>query len=150
LARYGHIRFAALPRIPPVRSCRVHLVVPLALLCAAGADQAGASESILPVVKPAIEDVAAADAAPVLDLRFDPPLAAEQQTRTVVPQTTAAGAARETEGAFSVGLDIKTRRAVGSPAARATAERSGPLTLTDKVEGIVERSAFGLTGKYRF
>lgn len=117
------------------------------LPCAAHAQQTGAA--IRPEVKPAIEAEATADAAPVLDLRFDPAPAAASP-RPVAPQSDRTPSSREAKGPFSVGLDIKNRRNVGSPAARATAERPGPPTLADKVEGIVERSSIGVTGTYRF
>jgi hypothetical protein len=89
-------------------------------------------------------------AEPVLDLSFDPALTATPSAAPALPQAVAASPAREAERRFSVGLDIKSRREIGSPAARATAERPGPPTLADKVEGIVERSTIGVTGTYRF
>ena len=58
--------------------------------------------------------------------------------------------AHDDTGRFSLGFDIKTRREMGGAAARATAEEPGPPTLADKLEGIFERSAIGLTGTYHF
>jgi hypothetical protein len=113
------------------------LAILLTLPCAAHAEQTSPAE-------------ASADAAPALDLSFDPAVATEQQGAAVVPQAGPAPAAGAAEGPFSVGVAIKTRREMGSPAARATADPPGPPTLADKVEGIVERSTIGLTGTYRF
>ena len=107
------------------------LAILLALPWAAHADQTSAAE-------------------PVLDLSVDPALAATPSAGPVVPQAVAAPPARDVEGPFSVGVNIKSGREIGSPAARATAERPGPPTLADKVEGIVERSTIGVTGTYRF
>jgi hypothetical protein len=39
---------------------------------------------------------------------------------------------------------------VAGPPRRVVSDPEEPLTLTDKVEGIVERSTFGVTGTYRF
>ena len=124
------------------------LAILLALPCAAYAEQTGVV--VRPEIKPAIETDAATDAGPVLDLRFDPAVAAVQDLAPLMPQAAAAAPAHEAERGFSVGLDIKTRREPGSPAARATAEQPGPPTLAGKIEGIVERSAIGVTGTYRF
>ena len=128
------------------------LSILLALPCAASADQLGAAGSIRPESTPAIEGAGApADAAPVLDLSFDPPLPAEQRPRAVAPYAAPAPPGRDAAAPFSVGVKIKTRPPeVGNPAARATADPEDPQTLTDKVEGIVERSTVGLTGTYRF
>jgi hypothetical protein len=133
---------------PRVRSLLLCLAILLPLPCAAHAEQTGAI--VRPEIKPAVDAEAFADAVPVLDLSFDPAVAALQDLAPLVPQAAAAPAARDLEASFSVGVDIKSRRELGSPAARATAERPGPPTLADKVEGIVERSAIGLTGTYRF
>jgi hypothetical protein len=124
------------------------LAILLALPCAAHAEQTGAA--VRPEIKPAIETEASMDAGPVLDLSFDPAVAAEQDLAPFVPQTAVAPPSRDVKRTFSLGVDIKSRREVGSLAARATAERPGPPTLADKVEGIVERSTIGLTGTYRF
>ena len=113
------------------------LAILLALPCAAHAEQTSAAE-------------VSADAAPVLDLSFDPAVAAEQGAGPLVTHTNPAAPGRDVKGPFSVGVNIKSRREIGSPAARATAERPGPPTLADKVEGIVERSTIGVTGTYRF
>ena len=106
------------------------LAILLALPGAAQAEQTGAAE-------------------PALDLSFVPAVADQQEHADPVPGVIAAPAGAPEE-AFSVGLKIKNRPDVGSPAARATAQPNGPETLTDKVEGIVERSSIGVTGTYRF
>lgn len=113
------------------------LAILLTLPCAAYAEPSSAAG-------------ASADAAAVLDLSFDPDVAATPGTEPVVPPAVATPPSRDIEGPFSVGLDIKSRREIGSPAARATADRPGPPTLADQVEDIVQRSAIGVTGTYRF
>ena len=121
----------------------------LGLPCAAHAQQTGAV--VLPESKPAIAPEAFADAGPLLDLSFDPAVAAVEDLAPFVPQAASASPAPHVEEQrFSLGVDIKSRREMGSPAARATAEQPGPPTLADKVEGLVERSTIGVTGTYRF
>lgn len=129
----------------------LYLSILLALPCAASADQLGAAGSIRPESTPAIEGAGApADAAPVLDLSFDPPLPTEQRPRAVAPHAAPAPPGRDAAVPFSVGVKIKTRPEVGRPASRASSDPEDQQTLTDEVEGIVERSTVGLTGTYRF
>jgi hypothetical protein len=135
---------------PHLRRSLLCLAILLALPCAAYAEQTSAAGPIRPEMKPAIAAEASAAAAPALDLSFDPAVAAEHQGAALVPQAGLPPAAGAAEGPFSVGVAIKTRRDIGSPAARATGAPPGPPTLADKVEGIVERSSIGLTGTYRF
>ena len=134
------------------------LAILLALPCAAHAQQTGAV--VLPEIKPAIAPPeskpaiapeAFADGDPLLDLSFDPAVAAVEDLAPFAPQADAASPAPHVEEQrFSLGVDIKSRRDMGSPAARATAEEPGPPTLADKVEGLVERSTIGVTGTYHF
>ncbi|MGH6916515.1 MAG: hypothetical protein ACREJ0_02320 [Geminicoccaceae bacterium] len=131
--------------------CLLCLSILLALPCAASADQLSAAGSIRPESTPAIEGAeASADPAPVLDLSFDPPLPAEQRPPAVAPHAEPAPPGRDAAAPFSVGVKIKTRREVGSPASRASSDPEDRQTLTDEVEGIVERSTVGVTGTYRF
>ena len=88
------------------------------------------------------------DARP-LDLRFDPPVPAPQE-ETVVPQAAPAPAGHATEAPFSLGVEIKTPREVAGPPRQGATDPLDPPTLADRVEGLVERSAIGLTGTYRF
>jgi hypothetical protein len=136
---------------PRVRRCLLFLSILLALPCAARADQLSAAESIRPASLPAIERLgASADAAPVLDLSFDPPIAAEQGTQALLPHATPVAEGHDAEAPFSLGVEIKSGREMGGPPRRVASDPEEPLTLTDKVEGIVERSTFGVTGTYRF
>jgi hypothetical protein len=90
-------------------------------------------------------------AEPGLDLSFDPAVAAVQDDTPVAIQATApASPGHDLEEPFSVGVKIKTRPDLRNPAARAASDSDEPPTLADKVEGIVERSAIGVTGTYRF
>jgi hypothetical protein len=139
--------FGTAPEDPHVRRFLLCLSILLTLPCAAGADELSAAWSSLP----AIEQIGATtDAAPVLDLSFDPPLPAEQRARAVVPHVTPVPAARDAEAPFSLGVKIKSGRDAAGPPRRVPSDPEEPLTLTDKVEGIVERSTIGLTGTYRF
>jgi hypothetical protein len=132
---------------PHVRRFLLCLSILLTLPCVARADELSAAWSSLP----AIEQIGATtDAAPVLDLSFDPPLLAEQRARAVVPHVTPVPAARDAEAPFSLGVKIKSGRDAAGPPRRVPSDPGEPLTLTDKVEGIVERSTIGLTGTYRF
>lgn len=122
-----------------MRSSLLCLAILLTLSCAAHAEQGAV----------VVAD-ASADATPGLDLSFDPAGAAEQRAGPVVTHADPAPRGGDVDGRFSVDVNIKTRREIGSPAARATSDRGDPATLADKVEDIVERSMFGVTGTYRF
>ena len=122
------------------------LAILLALPCAAHAEQTSAL--VRPEIKPAIE--APTDAGPVLDLGFDPAMTVDEPAGPVMTHALPEPRVHDDAGSFSLGLNIKTRRELGSPAARATAEEPGPPTLGEKLEGIVERSAIGVTGTYHF
>ena len=119
-----------------VRRVLLYLAVMLALPCAANAEQFRTAD-----VTPA--------AARTLDLSFDPAVAVEDFAPSS-PEAAIAPPADARDRAFSLGVKIKARPEVGSPAARATAQPQDPETLTEKVEGIVERSSIGVTGTYRF
>jgi hypothetical protein len=105
---------------------------------------------------PATATAESADAVPPLDLSFDGAfpvgqLSGAQVVRPVAPLPRGSRPNRTiNDGPFSVGLDIKSGRQVASPAARATADQEATQTLTDKVEGVVKHSTFGITGTYRF
>jgi hypothetical protein len=121
------------------------------LACAARADQLGTAASIWPESMPGLELVGGStEAAPVLDLSFDPPSQVAHGAGPVVTPASPPPAERHTDAPFSVGLKIKTGREVAGPPRRVASDPEDPVTLTDKVEGIVERSSFGLTGTYRF
>jgi hypothetical protein len=136
---------------PHVRRFLLCLSILLTLPCAARGGQLIAADSIAPESMQALERIdAATGAAPVLDLSFDPPLPAEQRARAVVPHVTPVPAARDAEAPFSLGVKIKSGRDAAGPPRRVPSDPEEPLTLTDKVEGIVERSTIGLTGTYRF
>ena len=128
----------------------------LGLPCAVHAHAQQTGAVVLPEKKPAIGPEAFApeavtDGEPLLDLSFDPAVAAVEDLAPFVPQAASASPAPHVEEQrFSLGVDIKSRRDMGSPAARATAEEAGPPTLADKVEGLVERSTIGVTGTYHF
>jgi hypothetical protein len=123
----------------------------MTLSCAARADQLGTAASIWPESMPGFERVGgSAGAAPVLDLSFDPPSQAAHSAGPVVTPARSPPAERHIDAPFSVGLKIKTPRDVGGPPRRVASDPEDPLTVTDKVEGIVERSTFGVTGTYRF
>jgi len=118
-----------------VRSFVLCLAILLALPCAAQGEQ----------------NAPAADAVPGLDLSFDPAVAAEQARVPLVERVEPGPQDSDAKAPFSLGIDVKTRRRdVRSPAAWAASAREEDPTLTDKVEGIVERSAIGVTGTYRF
>jgi hypothetical protein len=134
---------------PRVRLCFLCLAILLALPSAARAEQTGAP--VLPEIKPATATGPFAHAGLGLDLSFDPAVAAVEDLAPFAPRPDAASPAPHVEEKrFSLGLDIRNRGEIGSPAARATALQPGPPTLAEKVEGIVERSAIGVTGTYRF
>jgi hypothetical protein len=136
---------------PRVRRCFLFLPILLALPCAARAGELSMADSIPPASLPAIEEVgAAAGAAPVLDLNFDPPFPARQNTEAPMPQAAPVPEAHGAEAPFSLGVKIRSGREVAGPPRRVAADPEQPLTLTDKVEGIVQRSTFGVTGTYRF
>jgi hypothetical protein len=136
---------------PRVRRCLLLLSLLLTLPCAARADQLSAADSIRPASLPAIEEVGtAAGAAPVLDLKFDPPVPAEQNTQVVMPHAVPVPEEHDAEAPFSLGVKIRSGREVAGPPRRVASDPEEPLTLTDKVESIVERSTFGVTGTYRF
>jgi hypothetical protein len=136
---------------PRVRRCLLFLSLLLALPWAARADQLSAADLIRPASLPAIEGVgASADAAPVLDLSFDPPVPAGQNTQAVMPHAAPVPQEHAAEAPFSLGVKIRSGREVAGPPRRVASDPEEPLTLTDKVEGIVERSTFGVTGTYRF
>ena len=122
--------------------------------CPAPCTRSRTGAVVLPEKKPAIAPrapEAVTDGDPLLDLSFDPAVAAMEDLAPFVPQAASASPAPHVEEQrFSLGVDIKSRRDMGSPAARATAEEPGPPTLADKVEGLVERSTIGVTGTYRF
>lgn len=123
-----------------MRSFLLCLAILLALPCAAQAEQSA----------PASTDPAA-DAVPGLDLSFDPAVAAEQARVPLVERVEPGPQDSDAKAPFSLGIDVKTRRRdVRSPAAWAASAREEAPTLADKVEGIVERSAIGVTGTYRF
>ena len=130
-----------------MRRSFLSLAILLALPCAAHAEQ---TVVVRPEIKPAIEAEAPAPAGPVLDLGFDPAMALDEPVGPVMTHALPEPQVHDDAGRFSLGLNIKTRREMGSPAARAAAEQPGPPTLADKLEGIVERSAIGLTGTYHF
>jgi len=116
------------------------LAILFALPCAAEAEQS-ASASADP----------ATDLVPGLDLRFDAAVAAEQGGAPLAERVEPGPQDSDAKAPFSLGIDIKTRRRdVRSPAAWAASAREEDPTLADKVEGIVERSAIGVTGTYRF
>jgi hypothetical protein len=101
----------------------------------------------------AIAEDVTAHAGPVLDLSFDPAVAAMPDGDPLATSAAVAPAPAATDGdrPFSLGVKIKSRPDLRSPAARAAAADSDePPTLVDKVEGLVERSAIGVTGTYRF
>jgi hypothetical protein len=105
---------------------------------------------VRPEFKPAIEAEAPAAAGPMLELGFDPAMAVHEPAGPVMTHALPEPQVHDEAGRFSLGLNIKAPRELGSPAARATAEEAGPPTLADKLEGIVERSAIGVTGTYHF
>jgi hypothetical protein len=134
-----------------VRRSLLCFAILLGLPCAVHAHAQQTGAVALPEKKPAIAPEAFADGEPLLDLSFDPAVAAVEDLAPFVPQAASASPApRVEERGFSLGLDIKPRRDMRSPASRATAEEAGPPTLADKVEGLVERSSIGVTGTYRF
>jgi hypothetical protein len=136
---------------PRVRRCLLCLSILLTLPCAARAGQLSIADSIRPASLPAIEKVGAgAGAAPVLDLQFDPPVPAGENTQAVMPHAAPVPEAHDTEAPFSLGVKIRSGRERAGPPRRVASDPEEPLTLTDKVEGIVERSTFGVTGTYRF
>ena len=137
---------------PRVRRCLLFLSILLTLPWAVRAGQLSTAESIRPASLPAIEEVgAAADAAPVLDLRFNPPVPAGQNTQAAMPDAAPpVPEAHDAEAPFSLGVKIRSGREVAGPPRRIASDPEAPLTLTDKFEGIVERSTFGVTGTYRF
>jgi hypothetical protein len=136
---------------PRVRRCLLFLSLLLTLPCAARADQLSAADLIRPASLPAIEEVGAgAGAAPALDLSFHPPVPAGQNTQAVMPHAAPVPEKHDTEAPFSLGVKIRSGREVAGPPRRVASDPEEPLTLTDKVEGIVERSTFGVTGTYRF
>ena len=136
---------------PRVRRCLLCLAILLTLPCAARAGQLSMADSIRPASLSAIEEVgAAAGAAPVLDLKFDPPVPAAQDAEAVMPHATPVPEAHDAEAPFSLGIKIRSGREKAGPPRRVPSDPEEPLTLTDKVEGIVERSTFGVTGTYRF
>jgi hypothetical protein len=132
--------------------CLLCLSILLTLPCTAGAGQLSAADSISPESMPVLERIEAlVDGAQVLDLNYDPPLpAVEQSTGAVVPHASPAPAEHAAEAPFSLGLKIRSGRDAAGPPRRVPSDPEEPLTLTDKVEGIVERSTIGLTGTYRF
>jgi hypothetical protein len=135
---------------PRVRRCLLFLSILLTLPCAAHAGQLSMADSIRPASLPAIEGVGATtDAAPVLDLSFDPP-PGEQGIETEEPHAAPVPEEHAAEAPFSLGVKIRSGREVAGPPRRVASDPEEPLTLTDKVEGIVERSTFGVTGTYRF
>jgi hypothetical protein len=127
----------------------------LALPCAVRADDTGMFASIERDSAPiSVRTEASGAAAPALDLNFDLDLSPGRPTgvRNIRPVASRAATSRPTpkvEAPFSVGLDLKGQRDLGSPASRATADEEVLQTLTD-VEGVVRRSTFGLKGTYRF
>jgi hypothetical protein len=124
-----------------VRPFLLCLAILLALPSTAQAEQSA----------PAIGGALSANGDPVLDLSFDPAVATEQDDAPVATQAATPGSPdRDVEKGFSVGVKIKTRPDLRSPAARAASDGEEPPTLADKVESIVERSAIGVTGTYRF
>jgi len=139
-----------------VRRSLLCFAILLGLPCAVHAHAQQTDAVVLPEKKPAVAPEAfapesLADGDPLLDLSFDPAVAAVEDLAPFVPQAASASPAPHiAERGFSLGVDIKSRREMGSPAARATAEEPGPPTLADKVEGLVERSTIGVTGTYRF
>jgi hypothetical protein len=130
-----------------VRRSLLSLAILLALPCAAHAEQAAVA---LPEMKPPVEAEAPADAGLVLDLDFDPAVAPVEHASPFMRHARSAPQTHDDPGSFSLGLKIKPPREPGSPASRATAEEPGPPTLADKLEGLVERSAIGVTGTYHF
>jgi hypothetical protein len=136
---------------PHVRRFLLCLSILLTVPCAARAGQLSAAGSIAPESMQALERIdAATGAPPVLDLSYDPPVPAELGPQPVMPDATPAPAEHAAEAPFSLGVKIKTRREVGGPVRRVASDPEEPPTLTDKVEGIVERSTIGVTGTYRF
>jgi hypothetical protein len=134
-----------------VRRCLLLLAILLTLPCAARAGQLSMADSIRPASLSAIEEVgAAAGTAPVLDLKFDPPVPPAQNTETEMPHAAPVPEAHDAEAPFSLGIKIRSGREKAGPPRRVASDPEEPLTLTDKVEGIVERSTFGVTGTYRF
>jgi hypothetical protein len=136
---------------PRVRRCLLFLAILLTLPCAVRAGQLSMADSIRPASLSVIEEVgAAAGAAPVLDLKFDPPVPAAQDTEAAMPHAAPVPEAHDAEAPFSLGIKIRSGREKAGPPRRVASDPEEPLTLTDKVEGMVERSTFGVTGTYRF
>jgi len=138
-----------------VRICLVWLAVLLALPCGARADDPGALASLERESVPATARAEPADVASPLDLSFDRafPVGQLSGVQTIRPVAPLAGASRPDRPVtvpFSVGVDIRTRRNLANPAVQATVDQDAAQTLTDKVEGVVRHSTFGLTGTYRF
>ncbi|HEX5078218.1 MAG TPA: hypothetical protein VFV80_03645 [Geminicoccaceae bacterium] len=124
------------------------LSILLTLSCAARAERLSSVPAIPPDGIPPAGGEATDDAP--LDLTFDPPSSAEEGGQAVLPQIAPAPAERHAEAPFSVGVEIRTRFDAAGPPRRAGGASQEPATLTDQVEGLVERSSFGLSGTYRF
>jgi hypothetical protein len=137
-----------------VRLCLLWLALLLALPWGAHADDPRAAASLDWESMPATAGTEPpADAPPPLDLSLDSTRSAGPGSPTippVAPLAKASRADRTVSGPFSVGVDIKTQRNLANPAVRATLDQDTTQTLTDKVEGVVRHSTFGLTGTYRF
>jgi len=125
------------------------LLCPLILLMLSGAASAepiGVPSGLK--LASAVEGVdASSDAAPGLDLDFEPPAPALPRAPIATAPARPESRAPTPKAPFSIGLDIRTRHEIGDEARQEPAEQAA---LPDEVAGMMRRSTFGLKGTYRF